>query len=199
MTASVRNLRNTLLMGACVAPFYFLTGPAAAQNNNSNETVVVTGTRVQGMTAADSAAPITVLGSSALTQASGSSDLRLALGQTVPSFTAESSGSDLARLTITAALRGLSANDTLVLVNSKRRHGTGNLNVSSGAGFAGGAADLRLADVLRLPGTTRSSSRTEKPSEAREGSPPLGSMRLSPRLAMRRPSSPRAEGVRAEG
>ncbi|MBN9553221.1 MAG: TonB-dependent receptor [Alphaproteobacteria bacterium] len=145
MTASVRTLRNTLLMGACVAPFYFLTGPAAAQNNNSNETVVVTGTRVQGMTAADSAAPITVLGSSALTQASGSSDLRLALGQTVPSFTAESSGSDLARLTLTAALRGLSANDTLVLVNSKRRHGTGNLNVSSGAGFAGGAApDISL-------------------------------------------------------
>ena len=42
-----------------------LATPAMAQNNNGNaqETVIVTGTRVQGMTAADSAAPITVLGS----------------------------------------------------------------------------------------------------------------------------------------
>jgi iron complex outermembrane receptor protein len=144
MGSSTRTLRTSLLVGACIAPV-LATGTVAQGNSGQNETVVVTGTRVQGMTAADSAAPITVLGSNALTQGTGSSDLRLALGQSVPSFTAESSGSDLARLTLTAALRGLSANDTLVLINSKRRHGTGNLNVSSGAGFAGGAApDISL-------------------------------------------------------
>ena len=147
MAASVKNLKKSFLLGAFVAPISLSSSSVAAQDANSSqaETVVVTGTRVQGMTAADSAAPITVLGTTALTQGAGSSDLRLALGQTVPSFTAESSGSDLARLSLTAALRGLSANDTLVLVNSKRRHGTGNLNVSSGAGFAGGAApDISL-------------------------------------------------------
>ena len=97
---------------------------AAAQ-----ETVIVTGTRVQGMTAADSAAPITVLGSDALTKGTGSTDLRQALGQTVPSFTAQQFGGDTANLTLSAALRGLSPNDTLVLVNGKRRHYTGNLHV----------------------------------------------------------------------
>jgi hypothetical protein len=48
-------------------------------------------------------------------------------------------------------------------------------------------ADLRFADeALRLPGTTRSSSRTENPADvlARDGPSKLGSMRLSLRSAM---------------
>jgi outer membrane receptor protein involved in Fe transport len=65
------------------------------------------------------------------------------LGQTVPSFVAQQFGSDTANLTLSAALRGLSPNDTLVLVNGKRRHYSGNLHVDAG-GFAAGssAADL---------------------------------------------------------
>jgi len=115
--------------------------PAMAQNNaGGNETVIVTGTRVQGMTAADSAAPITVLGTDALTKGTGSTDLRQALGATVPSFTAQQFGGDTANLTLSAALRGLSPNDTLVLINGHRRHYTGNLHVDAG-GFAAG---LRL-------------------------------------------------------
>ncbi|HWF64060.1 MAG TPA: TonB-dependent receptor plug domain-containing protein, partial [Rhizomicrobium sp.] len=142
---STTYLKTTLLLGASLAPFYFLG--ANAQTANSAETVVVTGTRVQGMTAADSAAPITVLGTTALTQGSGTVDLRQSLGQTVPSFTAESTASDTARLNLNAALRGLSPNDTLVMVNGKRRHGTANLNVSSVNSFAGGAAP----DISMIP------------------------------------------------
>ena len=138
------NLKNSLLVGASVSAFAVFAAPAFAQDNSgSNETVIVTGTRVQGMTAADSAAPITVLGSDALTKGTGSTDLRQALGQTVPSFVAQQYGADTANLTLSAALRGLSPNDTLVLVNGKRRHYTGNLHVDAG-GFAAGssAADL---------------------------------------------------------
>jgi outer membrane receptor protein involved in Fe transport len=138
------NLKNSLLVGASVSAFAVFAVPALAQSSaDSNETVIVTGTRVQGMTAADSAAPITVLGSDALTKGNGSTDLRQALGQTVPSFVAQQFGSDTANLTLSAALRGLSPNDTLVLVNGKRRHYSGNLHVDAG-GFAAGssAADL---------------------------------------------------------
>ncbi len=139
------NLKNSLLVGASVSAFAVFAAPAIAQSSGdtSNETVIVTGTRVQGMTAADSSAPITVLGSDALTKGTGSTDLRQALGQTVPSFIAQQYGADTANLTLSAALRGLSPNDTLVLVNGKRRHYTGNLHVDSG-GFAAGssAADL---------------------------------------------------------
>jgi len=136
--------KQSLFLGTSVVSLLW-AGAALAQNNTGNETVIVTGTRVQGMTAADSAAPITVLGTDALTHGTGSPDLRDALGQTVPSFTAQQFGGDTANLTLSAALRGLSPNDTLVLVNGKRRHYTGNLHVGGGD-FAGGSssADLSL-------------------------------------------------------
>jgi iron complex outermembrane recepter protein len=140
------SLKQTLLVGSSVAAFALTAGPAFAQSASQEaETVIVTGTRVQGMTAADSAAPIQVLGTDALTHGTGSADLRQQLGQTVPSFTAQQFGGDTANLTLSAALRGLSPNDTLVLVNGHRRHYTGNLHVDAG-GFAAGssAPDLSL-------------------------------------------------------
>ena len=87
------------------------------------------------------------LGTDALTKGTGSTDLRQALGQTVPSFTAQQFGGDTANLTLSAALRGLSPNDTLVLVNGKRRHYTGNLHVDSGD-FASGSSG---ADISLIP------------------------------------------------
>jgi iron complex outermembrane receptor protein len=145
------NLKHSLLVGTSLAAFAVIAGPAfgqAAGNeaaNGSAETVIVTGTRVQGMTAADSAAPITVLGTDALTHGTGSPDLRQQLGQSIPSFTAQQFGGDTANLTLSAALRGLSPNDTLVLINGKRRHYSGNLHVDSGD-FTGGsdAPDISL-------------------------------------------------------
>ena len=75
------NFKHSLLLGTSIAAIAWGVVPAMAQNASGNETVIVTGTRVQGMTAADSAAPITVLGSDALTTGTGSTDLRQALGQ----------------------------------------------------------------------------------------------------------------------
>ncbi len=146
------NLKNALLISASATAFAVIAAPAFAQNANGsgNETVVVTGTRVQGMTAADSAAPITVLGSDSLTRGAGSADLRQALGQSVPSFNVESVGGDLANLSLSAALRGLSPNATLVMVNGKRRHGTGNLHVLGGS-FGGSAApDISLIPTAAI-------------------------------------------------
>ena len=96
------NLKNSLLIGASVSAFAMIAAPAFAQQSASSEaeTVIVTGTRVQGMTAADLAAPITVLGTDALTHGTGSADLRQQLGQTVPSFTAQQYGADTANLTL---------------------------------------------------------------------------------------------------
>ena len=144
----VLSFKHSLLVGSSLAAFAVLAGPALAQQADpSAETVIVTGTRVQGMTAADSAAPITVLGTDALTHGTGSADLRQALGQTIPSFTAQQFGSDTANLTLSAALRGLSPNDTLVLVNGKRRHYTGNLHVDGGD-FASGSS---APDISLIP------------------------------------------------
>ncbi len=142
------SIKQSLLVGSSIATFALMAAPAFAQQQTAAseaETVIVTGTRVQGMTAADSAAPITVLGTDALQHGTGSADLRQQLGQTVPSFTAQQFGGDTANLTLSAALRGLSPNDTLVLVNGHRRHYTGNLHVDSGNFTSGSSgADLSL-------------------------------------------------------
>src|SRR4051812_41860739 len=87
-------LRASFLTGAAILAI--TSSPAAmAQQVASNETesVIVTGTRVSGLTAADSAAPITVIGSQALAHV-GQPDLIQALAQITPSFTAESRGGD---------------------------------------------------------------------------------------------------------
>src|SRR5579872_7591046 len=102
------NLKKGLLAGISVSTCAMFAQSALGQSaSNNTETVIVTGTRVQGMTAADSAAPIQVLGTDALSHGTGSTDLRQHLGSTVPSFTAQQFGGDTANLTLSAALRGL--------------------------------------------------------------------------------------------
>ena len=137
-------LKHSLLIGTSLAAFAWSAAPALAQ---SQETVIVTGTRVQGMTAADSAEPVTVVDTAALTQGIGSTDLRQALGQIVPSFSAQQYANDTAEFSLSAALRGLSPNDTLVLVNGHRRHYTANLHVDGG-NFASGSSS---PDISLIP------------------------------------------------
>jgi iron complex outermembrane receptor protein len=103
------------------------------------DTVIVTGTRVTGIKAEDSVSPIQVLDVEALTN-TGQPDLMQALGVAMPSMQVEAYGADTAALTKAIRLRGLSPNDTLVLVNGKRRHGTANLTVDTGSPFIGSAA-----------------------------------------------------------
>jgi len=107
------------------------------------DTLIVTGTRMVGLRAVDSPAPVQVLESSAL-QRVGQADLIQAIAQNVPSFNAQAFGGDTANLTLSARLRGLSPNHTLVLINGKRRHGTANLAVLGGPYQGGAAADLNF-------------------------------------------------------
>lgn len=139
-------LKALLSVSTSMMALALLTPSALAQSNANAgaETVIVTGTRVQGMKAADSAAPVMVLGADALKQGTGSTDLRSAVAQMVPSFTAQQRGGDLGNNTLSAALRGLSPNDTLVLVNGHRRHGTANIQVSAN-GFTGGSSSPDLS------------------------------------------------------
>ncbi|MPT48153.1 MAG: Plug domain-containing protein [Sphingobium sp.] len=93
--------------------------------------VIVTGTRQRGMSAADSPAPIQLVGSEAFEKV-GQPDLTQGLQQNLPSFTAQTFGGDTGNFTLSAALRGLNPNHTLVLVNGKRRHPSANFHVSPG-------------------------------------------------------------------
>jgi iron complex outermembrane receptor protein len=116
---------------------------------NDTEAVIVTGTRLSGLSAADSAAPVTVIGTDAITHV-GQPNLIQALAQISPSFSAEARGGDTSNLTLTARLRGLSPNDTLVLVNGKRRHSTANLHVGSGQFQGAASPDLDLIPTAAI-------------------------------------------------
>jgi iron complex outermembrane receptor protein len=111
--------------------------PAEAAPADGGE-IIVTGTRATGLQAVESAAPVQVLGEEAISHV-GQPNLNQVLTQIVPSFTAQTQGTDLSSFSLSARLRGLSPNHTLILVNGKRRHGSGILQVISGA-FQGSAA-----------------------------------------------------------
>lgn len=111
---------------------------AAPAEETAGSEIIVTGTRASGQQAAEAAAPIQVLGQDALTRVA-QPNLNQALTQLVPSFQAQTQGTDMASFSLSARLRGLSPNHTLVMVNGKRRHGNSILQVINGA-FGGSAA-----------------------------------------------------------
>jgi iron complex outermembrane receptor protein len=107
--------------------------------DNELDEVIVTGSRQSGLKASDSPAPIQVLSSQAIQEASGSGDLMSTLAQLVPSLTMQAFGFDMSGQTLQAKLRGLSPNHVLVLVNGKRRHTTANIAIDTGSTYQGGA------------------------------------------------------------
>ncbi|KCZ87743.1 TonB-dependent receptor [Hyphomonas jannaschiana VP2] len=123
--------------------------PAFAQENtdtNASELrqgqVVVTGTRTANRTALETAVPVDVFPVEELTE-TGRVELNQILSTTVPSFnfnqTAINDGTDIIR---PATLRGLSPDQTLVLVNGKRRHSSSLVNINGSVGRGSAAVDL---------------------------------------------------------
>jgi iron complex outermembrane receptor protein len=115
---------------------------AVAQQEESLENVVVTGTRVANRTALDTAVPVDVITSESLENI-GVSEVNQALSVSLPSFNFPrpglSDGTDTIR---PATLRGLSPDQTLVLVNGKRRHAASLVNVNGTIGRGAAAVDL---------------------------------------------------------
>ena len=124
-------------------------GDEAAPADTTKDVIIVTGTRLTGLAAIDSPAPIQVLDIGTLEDA-GHPDLMKALALAVPSFNAQAFGGDMANMTLSAKLRGVSPNHTLVLLNGKRRHGTANLAVLGGPFQGGAAADLNFIPLASV-------------------------------------------------
>src|ERR1700693_218181 len=88
---------------------------AATASPETLRLIIVTGTREKNLEAWESAAPIQIVSSAELL-ITGKPDLTSALAQLVPSFVTQGFGPDMSNLTLQARLRGLSPNDTLILV-----------------------------------------------------------------------------------
>ena len=80
---------------------------AARSTGGALHEVLVLGSREPGVTAADSAAPVQLISASALETAAGNPSLMSALARTVPSFTPQAFGNDMAGPKLEPELRGL--------------------------------------------------------------------------------------------
>lgn len=150
-----RHILLALLAAACTPAFAqtpVAAAAAKATTANSLDAVVVTGTRRLGTTSLDAPAPVDVLSAETL-QSTGAADLSRALISLSPSFSAPSTpnGGFASSIPAGAALRGLSADEVLVLINGKRRHVGANFTRQTLAGGRGAAAvDLSLIPVSAI-------------------------------------------------
>lgn len=121
----------------------------AVKAADSGETVIVTGTRETGKKARDSVSPIDIVTSRQLAE-TGMPDLREALTQLVPSLTMPTGGFDSGALTDSFSLRGLSPNETLVLVDGKRRHTTANIYADPGPQQGATPVDIDMIPMAAI-------------------------------------------------
>ncbi|MEE8611589.1 MAG: TonB-dependent receptor [Sphingomonas aquatilis] len=132
------------------APSQEATADTSAQSDEAANQIVVIGSRVANRTAIDSPVPIDVISGSAL-QASGTGELNKTLNQLVPSFNfpqpSIADGSDVTR---PATLRGLNPDQTLVLLNGKRRHVSALLNINGTVGRGSAAVDMNMIPALAI-------------------------------------------------
>jgi iron complex outermembrane receptor protein len=126
---------------------------AAAQVNAPAEelaTVVVTGTRSLNRRSLDSASPVDVIGNKDLL-GTGSGELATVLARLLPSMNfARPSGADASDAVRPAQLRGLSPDQTLVLVNGKRRHSSAVVNVNGTLGRGSAPVDLNAIPLAAI-------------------------------------------------
>ena len=126
------------------------TTPSDSTVAENGDDIIVTGTRVQGRTRLDSTAPVDVLNASTLQQ-QGTTELGAALTTVAPSLTfprpSATDGTDAIR---PATLRGLSPDQTLVLINGVRANASALVNTNGTVGRGSAAVDLNTIPTVAL-------------------------------------------------
>ncbi|MDR9389928.1 MAG: TonB-dependent receptor [Wenzhouxiangella sp.] len=146
-------LKKSVLTACVAAGLGLVAAPSMAQQANDSsaqaadeetDRIAVTGTRRRDRSIADSAVPIDVISSEALTE-TGLTETNAILARLLPSFNfprpSITDGTDQIR---PAQLRGLAPDQTLVLVNGKRRHTSALLNLNGSVGRGSAAVDLNM-------------------------------------------------------
>ncbi len=157
----MRKTAHRILLLAGLSPLAFAQPTLAQQNapaqtnaegqpTTNEQTIVITGTRTTNRTVANSPVPVDVIGADQINK-TGQTETNRVLNQLVPSFNFPSpsiaDGSDALR---PATLRGLSPDQTLVLINGKRRHVSALLNINGTVGRGSAAVDLNLVPGLAI-------------------------------------------------
>jgi iron complex outermembrane receptor protein len=148
--------KKTILRAVSAAALLAAAGLTAQAQETANEndrtldTVVTVGTRVANRSALDTAVAVDVVSSASLEQI-GVGELNQALSTQLPSYNfprpALNDGTDSVR---PATLRGLAPDQTLVLVNGKRRHSASLVNVNGSIGRGSSAVDLNTIPTFAV-------------------------------------------------
>jgi iron complex outermembrane receptor protein len=151
-------LKHVLRAATALVAISSITIPALAQEDTAAdsdrtlETVVTLGTRVANRSALDTAVAVDVVSAASLEKI-GIGELNQALSVQLPSFNfprpALNDGTDSVR---PATLRGLGPDQTLVLVNGKRRHMASLVNVNGSIGRGTSAVDLNTIPTDAVSG-----------------------------------------------
>ena len=157
------NLRSILASGGAAGAIALALAatPALAQPTSTNgpeddtatapeQTIIVTGTRSTTRTVENSPVPVDVLSGETLNE-TGQVETNKILNKLVPSFNfpqpSIADGTDAIK---PATLRGLAPDQTLVLVNGKRRHTSALLNINGTIGRGSAAVDLNSIPALAI-------------------------------------------------
>lgn len=147
-------LNITAACAAIAAAMTLPAVPAQAQDDEvaeGGDVIITVGTRRDARSAADTPAPIDVIGSDEVLN-QGDNDIQNILRTSIPSYNVNTySISDAATIIRPANLRGLAPDSTLILVNNKRRHRAAVISFLGG-GVSDGAqgADISVIPAIAL-------------------------------------------------
>ena len=144
-------LAGTALAATVAVPAHAQDGtPPSGTAGAGDQTIVVTGSRAAPRSALDTVSPVDVLSNQALSQ-QGTTEIAQALANIAPSIdfprSAVVDGTDSIR---PATLRGLSPDQTLVLVNGVRAHASALVNVNGSVGRGSSAVDLNTVPSVAI-------------------------------------------------
>ncbi|MCB1611288.1 MAG: TonB-dependent receptor plug domain-containing protein, partial [Xanthomonadales bacterium] len=154
--------RTRLWMALAAAVSVNLSAPALAQDQGSStearadeakllDQLTVLGSRRVGRSDTESPVPVDVITMQEMAERGAQFDLAQTLQFTVPSFfSTRQTGADGADLVDGAALRNLGSDQTLVLVNGKRRHTTALVNLFGARNRGNTGTDLNTIPVLAI-------------------------------------------------
>lgn len=149
-----RHLPVALACAALCQGSLLLPLPALAQAADSANTVTVIGSRRAAPAAAsstDSIAPVDIYSLGKAAESGGQFDLAQTLQYLSPSFNStRQTGADGADLIDSAALRGLGSDQTLVLVNGKRRHTVALVNLFGARNRGNTGTDMNALPLLAI-------------------------------------------------
>jgi len=152
-------IRQSILLGLygsaalALAPAAFAqTASQTAATDTGMQSVTVVGSRRVGNTSStDTPVPVDYIPLTKAAEQSGQFDLAQTLANLSPSFNStRQTGADGADLVDSAALRGLGSDQTLVLVNGKRRHTTALVNLFGARNRGNTGTDMNAIPVLAI-------------------------------------------------